>query len=136
MGLDAAAPFDSASDSGDGVFAPDASSPPGVVVDASLLPDACSDPVTHSDGEGDSFLACAPLGAYSPDLAILACRAYQASHPDITVTCTYGDCGSTYFALFDEPTCDPSLPIWIYDSPLAGKVTTCNACSTPIASWE
>ena len=89
--------------------------------DAAQEVEACS-PVTHSDGLGQSWSDCAPLGTYDQAEAQAACEANGGS------PCVLNACG----AVCDV---DPHSPgycsCWVYAGALAGHVNNTAGCTTP-----
>jgi hypothetical protein len=97
-------------------------------------PDGCT-LVTHSDGLGQSWSDCAPLGTLDLAEATAACVAGYGSN----LACSSHICGS------GQPS-DPafhavcgSLVCWAYDGPYAGKVSLPSSGGCPSASgapWQ
>jgi len=98
--------------------------------------DACA-PVSHTDGLGQSWQDCVPLGTYSLSEAMAACVAGYGS----ALACSSHICGT------GQPS-DPafhavcgSVVCWAYDGPYVGKVTLpasggCPSSGSMMADWR
>jgi hypothetical protein len=99
---------------------------------------------THSNGLGQLYYDCAPLGVpglpatYTPVMATEARNAWPFAGIDSTGTCGMGMNGSTCLARQTATSC----AVWCYTKSLAGRVhlntasTTCPCPTTLDPTWD
>lgn len=93
---------------------------------------------THSDGLGQSFYDCNPLGTFTVGEAIEAGTAYEVSVGGSGVNVSTGwSCGSqiTNLVCATDSSGNPTY-CWDYSGAQAGQVFAANNCNTPAASWN
>ena len=105
---------------------------------ADAAPEACS-PLTHSNGYGESFQDCAPLGDWTQTLAAEACQTYanQGNVPSTAVVCALTECGGVPAIEFDNEACI----LWSWSGASAGHAIEgtlggpCVCPTTSSATW-
>ncbi len=108
--------------------------------------------MNHTDGEGQNFTDCAPLGTYDQNEADEACAAYAAANQSSSIDCSFGGCGNSSLICAFTPENDDGVILqlcdycWGYSGIQAGEVyptfngrgctPSSTACPTPSASWQ
>jgi hypothetical protein len=88
----------------------------------------------HSNGLGQHFYDCDPLGTYDASSAAAAAQAWNSSVSTVPIVCAASDCLRSQT--------DTACPVWCYSGSLGGRValnTTGNSCvcpSTGTPNWN
>jgi hypothetical protein len=107
----------------------------GGTPDSSSAVDACT-PLVHSNGIGQTYLDCAPLGTYNVTTATEACAAWAATWGGSASSCSSASCGVGSEGATDG---QGHWANWAYESGNAGHVLLstvdgCDLSSTP--TWN
>jgi hypothetical protein len=104
----------------------------GSVVDSGAVDSACATPVTHSNGLGQTWTDCVPLGTYNMTQAFMACEAATGAAGAMQCGIHDGDAGG----------CDNGVfyvgGFWVYAGPTAGHVssTAFDCPTTASPTWD
>jgi hypothetical protein len=83
----------------------------------------------HSDGVGETYYDCAPVGTYTDAEALAACTAFATAHGGSMADCESNDCPATKNSPTDYIVCSDGVPnsgipcyCWGYGGPSKGNV--------------
>lgn len=107
---------------------------------------SCATLITHSNGEGQTFEDCNPLGTYTRATATEACHAYIAVQDGgVDMSCnTNVWCGGTEIVMVCSESVGDLVTCWSFVGPkqiddggIPGNVYNANTCATgPIGTWQ
>lgn len=80
---------------------------------------------SHTNGLGQRFYDCSPLGTYNQSQAMAACVAYTGNPAE----CALGICGTTDSAVAAVNL--PDCPVWVYSGGAVGHVRSSSGCFCP-----